>query len=148
LNPRDTAEQCLALVRQRAVDKRLSLGLEVIDDVPSMVLGDTSRLRQIVLNLVLNAVKFTPPGGSVLVRISNPGALRVEVVDTGPGVPEEKQSLLFREFSQLQLQVSGTGLGLSLCASLAVRMGGDLCYVHRSNAAGSVFRLTLPWTAA
>ena len=148
LNPRDTVEECLALVRQRGDDKRLVLGLEVADDVPSLVLGDATRLRQIILNLVLNAVKFTPPGGSVLVRVSHPGVLRVEVVDTGPGVPEEKQSLLFREFSQLQLEDSGTGLGLSLCASLAIRMGGELCYVHRPDHAGSVFLLTLPWVAA
>ncbi len=145
LNPSEAAQDCAALVRPYAIEKRLVLGLDVASDVPSTVLGDGTRLRQILLNLAWNAVKFTPAGGSITLRVHVSDGLCFEVTDTGPGVAPDKQSLLFQEFSPLQLQESGTGLGLSLSASLAARMGGSLRYLPGPGSIGSVFRLTLPW---
>jgi signal transduction histidine kinase/ActR/RegA family two-component response regulator len=148
LDPREAAEVCLGLVRPSAIEKRLALDLQVAESTPAAVLGDVTRLRQILLNLAWNAVKFTPAGGSIMLRMYHDGGLRFEMVDSGPGVPLEKQPLLFQEFSQLDLEQSGTGLGLSLSARLATWMGGDLTYVPRTDGTGSIFRLTLPWAAA
>jgi signal transduction histidine kinase/CheY-like chemotaxis protein len=147
LSPRGVAEDCLTLVRPSAVEKRLSLKLEIEGDVPPAVLGDSTRLRQILLNLAWNAVKFTPPGGLIWLRVSRFDGLCFEIADTGPGVPPEKQPMLFQEFTQLEPQKSGTGLGLSLSARLATQMGGSLCYLPGSGGAGGLFRLTLPWSA-
>jgi signal transduction histidine kinase len=147
LSPRAVAEDCLALVRPAAAEKRLVLGLEVAGDVPSSVLGDATRLRQILLNLSWNAVKFTPAGGSITLRARIRDGLSFEVLDTGAGIAPGNQVLLFQEFSQLQREGSGTGLGLSLSANLAARMGGSLSYLPGPNGIGSLFRLTLPWIA-
>ncbi|MES2340861.1 MAG: PAS domain-containing protein [Pseudomonadota bacterium] len=99
-------------------------------DAPARVLADDTRIRQILLNLIGNAVKFTA-SGSVSVRCIYEQAgqmLRYEVVDTGPGIPAEQQSRLFQRFSQLDASTTrtfgGTGLGLAICKGLAEAMGG------------------------
>ena len=112
------------------------------------VLGDEERVRQILLNLVGNAIKFTPEGGWVALACDRHGD-RVEVCvqDSGPGIPEEKQRTIFDPFVQADRRLSnpreGVGLGLAISRDLALAMGGDLA-VASTPGDGSTFTLTLP----
>jgi PAS domain S-box-containing protein len=154
---RSVAEAALTIVRPTAEAKPMSLRLSVAPDVPARVMTDPARLRQILLNLLGNAVKFTPKG-SVELRVgisagtteAEPPRLRFEVADTGPGIRKEQHHLLFGEFERLDAgsgPVEGSGLGLSLSRRLATLMGGALG--HEDNpGGGSVFWLDLPLTAA
>ena len=151
--PGALAASCLDLVRPAAAAKALALRMAVAPDVPASVLVDQTRLRQIVLNLLGNAVKFTP-AGSVLLEVSLPaaGMFRVDVVDTGPGIPAAMRSHLFHEFERLGASgategVEGTGLGLALSARLAAVMGGRLTYEDNPGG-GAIFRLELPLVTA
>jgi signal transduction histidine kinase/ActR/RegA family two-component response regulator len=144
----EAADGCLALVRPAATDKRLTLGLEFDPTLPPLAVGDRTRLQQILLNLLWNALKFTPVGGSVTLRLAPAQAgLRFEVQDTGPGIPADRQHLLFQDFSQLEPS-EGTGLGLAISARLARQMEGSLAYYPGPGGIGSLFRLELPWPAA
>jgi len=143
------ARTCLDLVRPTAAAKSLALNLVIDPDVPCHVMTDPTRLRQVLLNLLGNAVKFTAQGTVELrLRTTAHGAgLRLEVADTGPGIPAEQCHRLFQEFERLDAgtegKVEGAGLGLALSARLAVLMGGRLG--HDDNpGGGSVFWLALP----
>jgi PAS domain S-box-containing protein len=150
------AEASLNIVRPTAETKRLGLGLAVMSDVPRRVMTDPSRLRQVLLNLLGNAVKYTQ-AGSVELRVrtarqSAPEAprLRFEVADTGPGIPPEQHHLLFEEFERLDAKETGkeegAGLGLSLAKQLAGVLGGALG--HEDNpGGGSIFWLEIPLVA-
>ena len=146
----EAADGCLALVRPAATDKQIALVLQQDPLLPSVVVGDRTRLQQILLNLLWNALRFSPAGGQVILRISPAsGVLVFAVFDTGPGIPLERRHLLFQDFTQLDPTASeGSGLGLAISARLARQMGGDLTYHPGPNNAGSVFRLELPWVAA
>jgi signal transduction histidine kinase/DNA-binding response OmpR family regulator/HPt (histidine-containing phosphotransfer) domain-containing protein len=146
---RTLAGACLDMVRHMAEEKGLSVHLAVAADVPRQVMGDPMRLRQVLLNLLGNATKFTSRGSVDLrVRTTSGGAsLRFDVADTGPGIPEDKRHRLFQDFGRLQTETGctaeGAGLGLALSARLATLMGG--CLDHMENAGGgSVFFLELP----
>jgi signal transduction histidine kinase/ActR/RegA family two-component response regulator len=148
-NPADAFEACLALVRPATKDKRITLQLLLAAALPAAISGDATRLQQILLNLLWNAVNFTPHDGTATLRVGA-GAdwLRCEVIDTGPGIPDEKQALLFRDFSRLDPNAAdGTGLGLAISARLAERMGGRLSFHPGPGGVGSLFRLELPWPA-
>lgn len=149
-DPTATADDCLALLRPAARDKRILLRFEPDAALPSRILGDQTRLQQILLNLLSNAVRFTPEHGTVTLRLVPLSAgVRFDISDTGPGVPPDQRHLLFKDFSQLDPGVGGgTGLGLAISARLAERLGGSLRYLPREEASGSVFRLMLPWTEA
>jgi signal transduction histidine kinase/CheY-like chemotaxis protein len=149
-DPASTTEDCLALLRPNALDKRITLRFEPDSALPLRVLGDQTRLQQILLNLLSNALKFTPERGSVTLRtVTLPAGLRFDIIDTGPGVPPDQRHLLFKDFSQLDPSTSeGTGLGLAISARLAERLGGSLRYVPREDTTGSIFRLMVPWTEA
>lgn len=149
-DPAATAEDCLALLRPNALDKRITLRFEPDNALPLRILGDQTRLQQILLNLLSNALKFTPERGSVILRtVTLPAGLRFDIIDTGPGVPPDQRHLLFKDFSQLDPGAGeGTGLGLAISARLAERLGGSLRYLPREDAPGSIFRLMLPWTEA
>ena len=114
-----------------AAAKGLSLRFEVDESLAAPVSGDPLRVRQIVTNYVSNALKFTDHGG-VRVRVDRlpGGAVRFEVIDTGPGISQATQKLLFKPFTQADQSTTrrfgGTGLGLSICRELAVMMGGDV----------------------
>jgi PAS domain S-box-containing protein len=130
--------------------KGLGMSIELDEDVPQVVLGDPVRVRQILSNYLNNALKFTENGSiRVSVRRTRPDRVRFEVTDTGPGVDEAQQALLFRPFSQVDVsrarRVGGTGLGLSICRQLAEKMGGEVGVVSLPGQ-GSCFwaELTLP----
>ncbi len=126
-------EDALDLVAEPARRKGLELGGFAAPDVPSVVKGDPGRLRQVLLNLLANAVKFTA-AGSVSVRITVDEAIgtravvRFEVIDTGVGIPTHVQARLFEPFTQADASTTrkygGTGLGLAICRQLAEAMGG------------------------
>lgn len=135
------------LLAPRAQGKGLEIATYIAPDIPSMLMGDGARLRQIVLNLAGNAIKFTQAGGvgiSVLVR---DGALVFEVADTGPGVPEDRRNAIFEDFEQADSSAAraheGAGLGLAISRRLAQRMGGSL-ELARSGLHGSTFVFTCP----
>lgn len=130
-----------------AREKSLQLTTTVSADVPAIIVGDPARLRQVLNNLVSNAIKFTPTG-EICVSVRNPGD-RVEfsVADTGIGIAEEQQDLLFESFRQVdmsfQRKYGGTGLGLAISRSLVELMGGELTVQSRTGE-GSVFKFSIP----
>jgi CheY-like chemotaxis protein len=147
LDPWTIAGSCVDLLRPAAEAKQLALRFIAGPAVPRHLMADPTRLRQVVFNLLGNAVKFTARGSVVLqLRTTDDGArLRLEVVDTGPGVPPERRQELFHDFARLDAvdAVEGTGLGLALSARLATLMGGCLGYEDNPGG-GSVFWLELP----
>ena len=139
------------LFRPVAQTKQLALKLELSEDVPDYALGDGLRLRQIVGNLIGNAVKFTGVGG-VEVRARHVGTdkgrqLEIAVKDTGPGISPDRREAIFEEFVQADDTTArtygGTGLGLSISRKLAALMGGSL-ELESVQGLGSVFLLRLP----
>ena len=143
---RESLEYCLSMVRERALKQRISLSLEV-DPQVSMLDADRLRFRQVVLNMLSNAVKFTPEGGRVGVRVSIRGQdLVVEVTDTGPGVPAEDRQRIFDAFQQGARhpeQTEGTGLGLTLSKRILELHGGRI-WVESEAGQGSTFGIALP----
>ncbi|WP_052389568.1 ATP-binding protein [Belnapia moabensis] len=150
---REWLAEVLDLIRGAALEKRLTLRLDVANDVPRAVLADPVRLRQILLNLLGNAVKFTPEDGAITLRAewTPTGALRLTITDSGPGVPPELRDSLFGEFNQGRREIAagvGTGLGLAISSALARSMGGTLEYVPGPDGQGSSFSATLPLPTA
>jgi two-component system, cell cycle sensor histidine kinase PleC len=138
-----------AMIETRAGDKRIDV-THVAYDGQVTVMADQTRLLQVIINLLGNAVKFTPKGGRVGVQIDvvEPGRGRVTVWDTGPGIPPSKQELIFEKFQQvhetiLSRREAGIGLGLTLSRQLARLMGGELVLDH-SDSSGSRFSVVLP----
>jgi signal transduction histidine kinase/CheY-like chemotaxis protein len=148
-NPARTVQSVAELCSPRAHEKGLEIALVIDAGVPSQVAGDDGRLRQIILNLVSNAVKFTGQGG-VLLRLSAPIAdrLRISVSDTGIGIPDDKAKAVFEEFQQADSshtrRFGGTGLGLAIVKKLALAMGGDVALRARIGG-GSVFEVDIPF---
>jgi signal transduction histidine kinase/CheY-like chemotaxis protein len=129
---RETVEQAIELCAARAHAKGLELACDVRLDVPAKVRSDPMRLRQILINLVGNAIKFTD-AGEVIVRVKVIGGndlLRFEVIDTGIGIADEAQTDIFNAFSQADSfttrKYGGTGLGLAICRELATLMDGQI----------------------
>src|SRR6266851_4212343 len=148
-SPREVVERVLETLAIRAHEKRLELVARIDSTVPELVLGDPLRLRQILINLVANAVKFTESGHVLIVLQSDPaaaGVLRFEVRDTGVGIPADKLDTLFQPFNQADSSTSrrygGSGLGLAIVARLVALMGGVTAVESRPGA-GSVFRFSV-----
>jgi signal transduction histidine kinase/CheY-like chemotaxis protein len=149
--PRRLAQGVIDILATRAAAKNLPLLLRVADDVPHTVSGDAGRLRQVLLNLAGNAVKFTERGQVRLDVGRSPhgsGLLRFAVADTGIGIPPERHKDLFQEFGQLDSSITrrygGTGLGLAISRRLVERMGGVIA-VDSVPGRGSVFTVDLPF---
>jgi len=155
LNPQPAAlagiiQGSVDLVAGTAAAKRIALTLDQAGEQSRFVLADAPRVRQILLNLLGNAVKFTPPGGAVTLAVSwhaETGALRLELADTGRGVPPALRPHLCQDMAQRPLDLAateGTGLGLAISAALAQAMNGSLRYRPGPGNLGSVFTVTLP----
>ncbi len=149
---RDCVEGAITLMRTIATDKGLELRADVDESVPDGIYGDGSRLRQILLNLLGNAVKFTKEGSIVLdVRAKPVGTeavdIRIRVRDTGIGIQPDRMHRLFGSFTQADASISrrygGTGLGLAISKRLAELMGGTMWAESDGEGTGSSFHLTL-----
>jgi CheY-like chemotaxis protein len=139
------------MFRVRTNEKKLSFSVEMIGDVPRYIVSDINKLRQVFINVLGNAVKFTEQGGiGVRVRAdreceTNP-LLCVEIEDTGPGISSDDQEKLFRHFEQTktgQQTGTGTGLGLAISREFVCLMGGAI-KVHSQVDKGSIFEIQLP----
>ncbi|WP_162244300.1 MULTISPECIES: ATP-binding protein [unclassified Phenylobacterium] len=143
--------QTFLLWGEAARQKGLELSLDIDADAPTWLMGDPLRVRQILLNLISNALKFTDQG-SVAVRIAAlaPQGIEIIVTDTGVGMRRDQQEKLFQAFSQAEVSTTrrygGTGLGLSICRQLAEMMGGSIG-VESEPGSGSTFRVALPLPA-
>jgi len=145
-SPHAIATDAIQLFGPQAEEKGIALNLE-LDTLPDKALIDTARLRQILLNLVGNAVKFTETGSVTLKAGFADGQLQFEVRDTGPGIPHDQFDKLFKRFSQVdgtsRRSHGGTGLGLAICKGLAEAMGGSIDARSR-HGEGSTFSVRIP----
>ena len=147
-------ENVVALCRLQAESKGLTFGASISPDLPDFVAGDADRIRQMALNYVTNAIKFTETG-SVEIHVSPAGSssdlVRFEVVDTGIGIPYAKQGQVFRDFVQLDQSIrrrhGGTGLGLAITRRLARLMGGNVGFTSETDR-GSTFWFDVPLARA
>ncbi len=134
------------LLAPRAQAKGIEIAAEIADDMPARVFGDAARLRQVLLNLAGNAVKFTDEGGVLVVVEHDQGKIRFMVEDSGPGIGEEAQARIFREFEQGDdspaRRHGGTGLGLAIAAKIVERMGGEIS-LQSGAERGSVFSFSV-----
>ena len=150
LEVRETVEDAIKLLALRASEKGLELACHIAADVPDVVLGDAGRLRQVLLNVIGNAVKFTAEGEVVLeVRVESIADDRVtlhfSVRDTGIGIPREMQRHIFQAFTQADVSTTrrygGTGLGLAIALRLVELMGGRI-WVESEVGRGSTFHFS------
>jgi signal transduction histidine kinase/CheY-like chemotaxis protein len=152
LSPRTLVGDVLTTLREQAERRALRLESEIGADVPDWILGDPMRLRQVLLNLVGNAIKFTDCGQVVIaVRTVEDGMLRWEVADTGIGIEPDKIDRLFQPFGQTDRTIArrfgGTGLGLMICKRLIELMGGRIG-VRSVAGRGSTFWFETPLNVA
>jgi signal transduction histidine kinase/CheY-like chemotaxis protein len=148
LNVVDTLDAAMAGLAQRAHLQGLELALRVAPETPDWIMGDAGRLRQVLVNLIGNAIKFTPSGEVVVEVRPLPEGERLEftVTDTGIGIPPEKRRLIFEAFAQADTSTTreygGTGLGLTISAQLVSLMGGRI-WVESEMGQGSRFHFTV-----
>lgn len=151
-SPGDCVEDCVSLLAASAAQKRVDLAFFIDESVPSLIQGDDVRLRQTMINLLGNALKFTEVGQVVVSVTATPWAagrceLRFAVADSGPGIPVEQQSAIFEPYAQADVSTSrrfgGTGLGLPITKRLVTLMGGRL-WIESEIGMGSTFHFTLP----
>ncbi|HET8710215.1 MAG TPA: ATP-binding protein, partial [Spongiibacteraceae bacterium] len=144
----DLLESVSNIVRERVDVKALSFELDIAADVPSTILIDEVKLRQILVNLLGNAVKFTEQGGITLrVSLRDEAMLQFQVQDTGIGIPLDRQRAIFEPFRQLGNAATGSGLGLPISQRLCEAMGGVL-RVQSAIGTGSCFSFSLPLRTA
>ncbi|HPD28732.1 MAG TPA: ATP-binding protein [Phycisphaerae bacterium] len=151
---RRVIEDVESIMRVRAGEKGLPLSVECKETVPEVIRTDVVRLRQILINLLGNAVKFTDSGivsltASFMEDSGGNACICVDVSDTGIGIGVEQQSRLFEPFTQVDSssarRFGGTGLGLAISKRLAEMLGGTLTLLESAPGKGSTFRLTLPF---
>jgi PAS domain S-box-containing protein len=150
VSPRALVEDVIAMMRERAAAKDISLSLEFSPGLPSHVMGDPLRIQQVLVNLLSNAVKFTERGGvTAYVGLEPPATLVFRVTDTGVGIAADHLQMLFVAFQQADTSTTrrfgGTGLGLAISRRLAELMGGEI-RVRSALGEGSEFELRLPVT--
>ena len=156
LNPvdfvlRSCLEEVLALNQERALQKGIRLQLQLAPHLPQRIHADVLRLQQILNNLLDNALKFTVAGGVVLNVQADGEMLRLEVIDSGPGIPQAQQAYIFRRFEHADVQTTrthgGTGLGLTICEKLVALQGGRMG-VSSQEGQGATFWFTIPLQVA
>jgi signal transduction histidine kinase/CheY-like chemotaxis protein len=145
---RETLDASLSMLREKALKSELELNMEITPEADVNIVADQRKLKQIMFNLVSNAVKFTPPGGTVDISARIDGDfLEITVADTGSGIREEDIPKLFHPFTQLESvytrEYEGTGLGLALNRQLVELHGGRI-WVESRFGAGSRFSFTIP----
>lgn len=149
-DPRECLQETMALFATRAKEKGIDLRQSVAADVPQRLIGDPGRLRQILVNLLENAFRFTTSGAvTVSIRLLEQKAsgtrLKFSVADTGIGIPKEKHEQIFEAFKQAGIsstgEFGGTGLGLTICSELAALMNGKI-WVESEPGKGSCFFFT------
>jgi signal transduction histidine kinase/CheY-like chemotaxis protein/HPt (histidine-containing phosphotransfer) domain-containing protein len=148
----ETAERCAHMIAVNALEKGLEISCDVDPAVPRFLLGDELRLRQAIINLMGNAIKFTHEGSvGLTVDLAPDQRLRLAVRDTGIGIPPDKIPLLFQQFSQTDSSISrrygGTGLGLAITRDIVKLMGGEVL-VDSEPGKGSTFTVLLPLRTA
>ncbi|MFV8248150.1 ATP-binding protein [Bdellovibrio bacteriovorus] len=139
------------MMKPRALEKGLSCMCEIAPGVSPHLMGDPTKLRQVLINLIGNSIKFTHKGQVRLVIGKNPSkkdTLLISVTDTGIGIPEDRQHMIFQKFSQADNSVTrkygGTGLGLAISKSLVELMGGQIWFKSRPGT-GTTFFFTIPY---
>ncbi|MEO6104205.1 MAG: ATP-binding protein, partial [Pseudoxanthomonas sp.] len=146
---RRLVDEVVGLTAPMAEQRGLTFADEIAPDTPDALQGDPVRVRQILLNLLGNAIKFTERGGVTLrVAPASPQGVRFEIADTGPGINEEQQTRLFQRFEQAEgartaARYGGSGLGLAICQELALAMGGSI-QVRSTPGVGTCFTVELP----
>jgi two-component system sensor histidine kinase/response regulator len=148
---RDLLTDISALSRAQAMEKGIRYDIHIDTDVPFNVKGDPGRVRQILLNLISNALKYTDTGGvtvsvSANERVGNDVVVEIVVVDTGQGIPQEELGSIFDAYEQAGgdgVRRKGTGLGLSICRQLVGLMGGRI-WAESEVGHGSTFHVTMP----
>jgi len=150
---RALVDEVVGMTAPMAERRGLAFADEIAAGTPAALQGDPVRVRQILLNLLGNAIKFTDAGGVTLhVSAAEPQGVRLEIADTGPGLNEEQQARLFQRFEQAEgartaARYGGSGLGLAICQELALAMGGRI-RVHSTPGVGTRFIVELPLPAA
>ena len=143
--PRQLLDDVAQLEQGLAHAKGLRFALEMTDDLPTWVVGDALRIKQVLLNLANNALKFTEHGSVTLRAQRIEDGLQFDISDTGPGISEASQARLFQRFEQVNgpQRSSGSGLGLAICRELVDMMGGSIGLESRVGY-GSTFQVRLP----
>ena len=153
-NPRRLIRGVATLMKAVAEEKGLTFRTVIADDVPQNTKGDPEKLRQIITNVLSNAVKFTHTGGITLQanrfhRDAAPTILRLRISDTGVGIPADRQDRVFEAFSQTDATISrqygGTGMGLAICKELSEALGGNIGF-DSVEGQGTTFQVEIPFT--
>jgi two-component system cell cycle sensor histidine kinase PleC len=146
IDPMDPIEQAVRMVRPRADEKKLQLAVDA-EDLPEEIVADFRTVKQMVLNLLSNALKFTESGGVMVRARPHRDGVMIQVIDTGPGIPEAFLSRLAQPFEQVDAELSrkhgGTGLGLAITKSFAEMHGGEL-HIESEVGKGTVVSIWLP----
>jgi len=145
--PADIAHEVIKVLRVKAEEKSIGLDMQINSDLSETIVSDPARLRQIMTNLVGNAIKFTEDGGVELAIRQIDKQVEIAVSDTGIGMSEKQQATIFDAFTQADASITrrfgGTGLGLSISKKLSEAMGGDIA-VRSVPGKGSTFIVTIP----
>ncbi|MBF0193290.1 MAG: PAS domain-containing protein [Magnetococcales bacterium] len=147
-NPKDLVKYSVDTLKANALNQGIGMTVNVDSLIPDQVIGDPTRLQQILLNLLSNAVKFTSRGKVVLSLVkTEKEMMQFSVADTGIGIPKNKQKTIFQPFEQAESSTTrrfgGTGLGLSICEKLVSKMGGNI-WVESKLKKGSTFYFEIP----
>jgi hypothetical protein len=149
--PAEVLDESLGLVKKMADERDITFSVAAGEGEPRPLRADRARLKQALLNLLGNAIKFNRNGGAVNIRLGEDpaGMMRISIEDGGQGIPEARQGELFRPFNRLgaeETAIEGTGIGLSVTKQLVEMMGGEIGF-ESEEGAGSTFWIALPLAA-
>ena len=146
-SPKSLAEEVEFSLGVLAAAKNLALTVQIEPSLPAVVVGDMTCVTQVMVSLVQNGIRYTDEGGVTLSLAGSGSQWTFQVTDTGPGIPQEAQAVIFDTFKQVENPYTrvhgGLGLGLSIARQLVTRMGGMLT-LQSAPGAGSTFIATLP----